>query len=72
MRTDWRTMPLLLACLTTIVAGVGAQEPDTADIGWSNATELSVVRTGGNADTQTFGFKNTLRRNWTRARRQLA
>ena len=71
MRTDWRTMPLLLACLTTIVAGVGAQEPDTADIGWSNATELSVVRTGGNADTQTFGFKNTLRRNWTRARARL-
>ena len=39
--------------------------------GWSNATELSVVRTQGNAATQTFGFKNTLRRNWSGARLRL-
>ena len=73
MRTDWRTMPLLLAWLATTVAGGGAQEPDTAgeDEGWSNATELSVVRAGGNGDVQTFGFKNTLRRNWTGARARL-
>ena len=52
MRTDWRTVPLLLAWLATMVAGGGAQEPDTAEEenGWSNATELSVVRAGGNAD----------------------
>ena len=48
-----------------------ARELDGADAGWSNATELSVVRTQGNAQTQTFGFKNTLRRNWTRARARL-
>ena len=47
------------------------RELDGADAGWSNATELSVVRTQGNAETQTFGFKNTLRRNWTRARTRL-
>ncbi len=41
------------------------------DLGWSNATELSVVRTAGNAETQTFGFKNTLRRNWNGARARL-
>ena len=29
------------------------------------------LRAGGNADTQTFGFKNTLRRNWTAARARL-
>ena len=42
-------------------------DPGAEDIGWSNATERSVVRTHGNAETQTFGFKNTLRRNWTGA-----
>ena len=46
-------------------------DPGAEDIGWSNATELSVVRTHGNAETQTFGFKNTLRRNWTGARARL-
>lgn len=47
------------------------RELEDADDGWSNATELSVVRTQGNAATQTFGFKNTLRRNWARARARL-
>ena len=48
-------------------------DPDPNDElrGWSNATELSVVRTQGNAETQTFGFKNTLRRNWSAARLRL-
>lgn len=38
-------------------------DDDNADDnpGWDNATELSVVRTGGNAETQTLGFSNTLR-----------
>ena len=48
-----------------------ARELEDADESWSNATELSVVRTQGNAATQTFGFKNTLRRNWARARARL-
>ena len=57
--------------LTFIPTRDGPEEPDADDIGWSNATELSIVRTQGNADTQTFGFKNTLRRNWTGARARL-
>ena len=57
--------------LTLIPARDDPQEPDVENIGWSNATELSVVRTQGNADTQTFGFKNTLRRNWRAARVRL-
>ena len=57
--------------LTFIRTQDDLQEADAEDIGWSNATELSVVRTQGNADTQTFGFKNTLRRNWTGARARL-
>ena len=57
--------------LTFIPTRDGPEGPDAHDIGWSNATELSIVRTQGNADTQTFGFKNTLRRNWTGARARL-
>lgn len=37
-------------------------------LGWFNATELSVVLTDGNSKTQTFGFKNTLKRIWAKAR----
>ena len=44
-----------------------AQERDE-EIGWANATELSIVVTEGNTATQTFGFKNTLRRTWESAR----
>ena len=57
--------------LTFIPTRDEPEEPNTVDSGWSNATELSIVRTQGNADTQTFGFKNTLRRNWTGARARL-
>ena len=39
----------------------GADTDDDDNPGWDNATELSVVRTGGNAETQTLGFSNTLR-----------
>ena len=36
-------------------------------LGWFNATELSVIYTAGNSDTQTYGFKDTLRRDWPTA-----
>lgn len=56
-------------------APLAAQAPgdDNADDtpGWDNATELSVVRTGGNAETQTFGFSNTLRVQGTAQRLRL-
>ena len=35
---------------------------------WSSDTELSVVVDEGNAAAQTFGFKNTVRRNWDSSR----
>ena len=74
---------MLLPWLTLVAAPGLAQEPvtelarepvaetDDEASGWFNATELSVVRTQGNAATQTFGFKNTLRRNWSAARLRL-
>ncbi len=68
-----RILIALIACLLLAPATALAQAADSAAEGetsaaWSNATELSVVRTGGNAETQTFGFRNTLRRNWTSVR----
>ena len=44
-------------------------EEDAEDkIGWSNMTDLSLVVTEGNSNTETFGFANRLRRNWEKAR----
>ncbi|MXY25837.1 MAG: DUF481 domain-containing protein [Acidobacteria bacterium] len=62
---DWVRRAALLA-MVLWPAQLAAQTPgaDTDDDdnpGWDNATELSVVRTGGNAETQTLGFSNTLR-----------
>ncbi len=45
-----------------------ATEDDEAELGWFNAAELSIVHTGGNSNTQTFGFRNTLRKVWPTAR----
>lgn len=66
----------MIACLLLALAPAPAraQAPDdpAADTdepsAWSNATELSIVRTGGNSETQTFGYRNTFGRNWTSVR----
>ena len=63
----------LAACLLLVPVTALAQPTDPADEAaepapWTNAAELSVVRTSGNSETQTFGFRNTLRRNWTSVR----
>ena len=58
---------VVLVALALCPAPLAAQAPgagagnDEDTPGWDNATELSVVRTGGNAETQTLGFSNTLR-----------
>jgi hypothetical protein len=52
--------------------GIAAEDvPAPPAKAWSNETELSVVLTEGNSNTQTVGFKNVLGRRWTRARGQL-
>lgn len=43
-------------------------EAEEAKIGWSNMTDLSLVVTEGNSNTETFGFANRLRRNWEKSR----
>ena len=71
-------MGLTLLALAVCPAHLAAQTSgDDAGVdadntsGWDNATELSVVRTGGNAETQTLGFTNTLRVRGTAQRLRL-
>ncbi len=45
-------------------AAAGADEPET---GWFDTAEFSYVATGGNSETETLGFKNTLTRRWERS-----
>ena len=65
----------MLALLPLAPPALAAPQRGGADddrpAAWSNETELSVVRTQGNAETQTFGFKNTLRRHWPSTRMRL-
>lgn len=65
----------VLALLVSLSAGPGAplsaqeeEESEEDKIGWANVTDLSLVVTEGNANTETFGFKNVLRRNWQKSR----
>lgn len=41
------------------------------DLGWANSTELSLVATYGNSDTETLGLRNHLRYRWSNARYSL-
>lgn len=47
-------------------AVAAAEEADRTDLGWTNITDLSLVVTEGNSDTETFGFSDRLRRRWQR------
>ena len=67
----------MLAALVAAGASLPSHAADAAaraparKLGWFNSTELSVVVTTGNSDTRTYGFKNTLRREWDKARLKL-
>ena len=52
--------PLALAALLLVAATAHADE----EPGWSDTAELSFVATGGNAESSSLGFKNTLTRRW--------
>lgn len=56
-----RALPLVVITLVAPGAVPGAEEQE---LGWSDTAELSYVVTGGNSETQTLGFKNTLERRW--------
>ncbi len=51
-----------MACLAP--ASASAQPDEDADSRWESSTELSFVRTGGNADSYTLGIAATITRSW--------
>jgi hypothetical protein len=59
---------LLLFVFGSVGVAVAQEGEEEEEIGWFNSTELSLVVTDGNSSTETFGFQNTLRREWSRAR----
>jgi hypothetical protein len=64
---------LLPVALLLDVPVASAQDDDAAAAprtGWFNETELSLLVTRGNVDSDTLGLKNKLRRHWRRARFQ--
>src|SRR5262245_21043580 len=70
-----RGVVLLLALSAAGAAVAHAQEQgqakakeDEARLGWSNASDLSLVLTSGNSDSTTLGFSNKLRYRWPVAR----
>jgi hypothetical protein len=64
-------MAAALAMLCAIDGVYAAEENEEEKPAWTNSTDLSMVVTDGNTEAETWGFKNTLRRNWKRARFQL-
>jgi putative salt-induced outer membrane protein YdiY len=59
-----------MKCLTGIAvsllvaAGVAGYAADEKKLGWSDTADFSYVFTSGNSSTNTFGFKNVLKRDW--------
>ena len=59
-----------LAFLAVVVAGVGtarAQGDEEPELGWADTAELTLVFTGGNAESSTLGLRNALTRVWDNA-----
>lgn len=57
------TTLLVLGSLASAPATV-AEESAESELGWSDVAELTYVATGGNAEAETLGFRNTLKRTW--------
>jgi len=68
-RFGLRALVAVITASATLAAR--AAEPAPKKLGWFNSTELSVVYTAGNSSSQTYGFKDTLRREWPKARFKL-
>lgn len=58
---------LVLVVLGSAGANRAWAQADEPELGWSNAAELTVVFSGGNADSSTLGFKNALAKRWENA-----
>ena len=65
-----RPMPRItafIALMTLVTAAPAWAQDDDAEPGWSDTAELTVVFTGGNAESSTLGVKNELVRTWEAA-----
>ena len=60
-RLFWTTAGAVAALAPALAAPLGAEE-ESDDHGWSNVAELTWVATGGNAEAETLGFRDTLTR----------
>jgi putative salt-induced outer membrane protein YdiY len=63
-----------LAIFAGLAASAASAQDDASDekeVGWFNETEFSYATTEGNSDTETFGFRSVLRREWKDGRFRL-
>ncbi len=63
------TLPALTATIIGVLlcAASAAAAADEPQLGWFDTAEFSYVVTGGNSETETLGFKNTLTHRWERS-----
>ena len=66
-RLIYSAVALTLMVCMVVGAGTAWAQDDEPELGWSNAAELTMVFTGGNAESSTLGFRNELARTWENA-----
>ncbi len=71
MRDSLRFGVILLAAVVAAGGAMAQDDKPAKEFGWFNTTDLSLVVTSGNSNTETIGFKDTLQRKWEKARFQL-
>ena len=62
----------MVLCMSILLASVALAEEAEKELGWKDVAELSLVSARGNAESDTFGFKNTAVRTWDNATFTLA
>ena len=70
----WRTAFVCLTLLLGLGSGQSLAQQGAGgerELGWSNATDLSLVFTEGNSAARTLGFANRLQRVWPRSRLEI-
>lgn len=68
MQTRLMARPITAAALVLCAGLTAAHAADPPELGWKSAAELSYVRTGGNQQSSTLGFKGESSRTWASAK----
>jgi uncharacterized protein DUF481 len=58
------TLILGVAGLAAYLPAAAQDKPDQKSLKWTDVAEFSLVTTSGNSEASTFGFKDTLHKNW--------